>query len=126
MAPSGEDVVVTQRLLIVDDDARFRTLLRMVLEDAPEFEVVGEAGAGAAALAAAQELDPDVVVLDVHLPDATGFELTPRFAADGRPKVVLTSSRGDETYEQLARQAGASAFVPKHELSIASMRRALA
>jgi DNA-binding NarL/FixJ family response regulator len=117
---------VAKRLLIVDDDPRFCALLRMVLEDAPEFEVVGEAHAGEAALAAARELEPDVVVLDVHLPDATGFELTPRFAENRGPDVVLTSSRGDETYEQLAQQAGALAFVPKHELSVAAIRRALA
>jgi DNA-binding NarL/FixJ family response regulator len=117
---------VTTRLLIVDDDARFRSLLRMVLEDAPEFEVVGEAHEGSAALAAAQELDPDVVLLDVHLPDTTGFELTPRLAgAAGGPAVVLTSSRGDETYHQLAQEAGASGFVPKHELSAEAIRHAL-
>jgi DNA-binding NarL/FixJ family response regulator len=124
--PDGQDGLVPTRLLIVDDDARFRALLRMLLEDAPEFDVVGEAHEGQAALVAARELEPDVVLLDVHLPDTTGFDLTPRFAAAGRtPAVVLTSSRGDETYEQLAEQAGASAFVPKHELSVASIRSAL-
>jgi DNA-binding NarL/FixJ family response regulator len=117
---------VAKRLLIVDDDARFRALLRMVLEDALEFEVVGEAPEGAAALAAVRELDPDVVVLDVHLPDTTGFELTPQLTTTARAaEVVLTSSRGDETYETLARQAGASGFVPKHELSAAAIKNAL-
>jgi DNA-binding NarL/FixJ family response regulator len=114
------------RLLIVDDDARFRGLLRMLLEESPDFEVVGEAHEGAAAMVAAKELDPDVVLLDVHLPDTTGFELTPRLAAEsGAPTVVLTSSRGDETYEQLAHDAGASAFLPKHELSAAAIKQAL-
>lgn len=117
---------MTRRLLIVDDDARFRSLLRMLLEDAPEFDVIGEAHEGEAALAAVRELEPDVVLLDVHLPDTTGFDLTPRLAAEaGAPEVVLTSSRGDETYARLADQAGASAFVPKHELSVASIKRAL-
>jgi DNA-binding NarL/FixJ family response regulator len=126
MAKYVQDGAVAKRLLIVDDDARFRDLLRMVLEDSPDFEVVGEAHEGAAAMAAAQQLDPDVVLLDVHLPDTTGFELTPRLAAEaGAPAVVLTSSRGDETYQQLAHEAGASGFVPKHELSVAAIKEAL-
>jgi DNA-binding NarL/FixJ family response regulator len=117
---------VTRRLLIVDDDARFRELLRMVLEDAPEFEVVGEAQEGSGALEAARELGPDVVLLDINLPDTTGFELVPLLAAEaGDPEVVLISSRGDETYEELAQRAGALAFVPKDELSAAAIRRVL-
>ena len=114
----------TRRLLIVDDDSRFRKLLRMVLEDAAEFEIVGEAEDGATALQAAKELGPDLVLLDVNLPDTNGFELTPKLAGDG--EVVLISSRGDETYKELAQQAGAKAFVPKDELSIASLQAALA
>lgn len=120
------DWPVPRRLLIVDDDARFRELLRMVLEDAPEFEVVGEAKEGSGALEACRELGPDVVLLDVNLPDTTGFELVPRLAAEaGDPEIVLISSRGDETYEELAQQAGALAFVPKDELSAAAIRRVL-
>jgi DNA-binding NarL/FixJ family response regulator len=122
-----QDVNVAKRLLIVDDDARFRKLLRMVLEDAPEFEVIGEAEQGSSALTAARELAPDVVLLDVNLPDTTGFELTPQLMDGGSaPVVVLTSSRGDATYEQLAEEAGAAGFVSKHELSAAAISRALA
>jgi DNA-binding NarL/FixJ family response regulator len=117
---------MAKRLLIVDDDPRFRDLMRQLLEDAPEFEVVGEARHGSSALTAARELVPDVVLLDVNLPDTTGFELTPRLMAEpGTPDVVLTSSRGDETYQQLAREAGASGFVPKYDLSAAAITRVL-
>lgn len=116
-----------KRLLIVDDDARFRELLRMLLEGAPQFDVVGEAKEGAGALEATRELDPDVVLLDVNLPDAIGFDLVPRLAGDdGRPRIVMTSSRGDATYVELAQQAGATGFVPKHELSADALERALA
>src|SRR3954465_8372984 len=80
-----------KRLLIVDDDARFRMLARMLLDDAAEFEVVGEAPDGDSGVAASQELGPDVVLLDVHLPDALGFDLVARFPGD----VVLVSSRDD-------------------------------
>jgi DNA-binding NarL/FixJ family response regulator len=122
-----QDVDVAKRLLIVDDDARFRKLLRMVLEDTPEFEVVGEAEAGSSALTAARELAPDVVLLDVNLPDTTGFDLTPQLLDGGSgPVVVLTSSRGDVTYEKLAEDAGAAGFVPKHDLTAAAISRALA
>ena len=117
---------MAKRLLLVDDDQRFIKLLRMVLEDAPEFDVVGEAYEGEGALAAARELEPDVVLLDVNLPDANGFDLTPQLAGAGDgPDVVLTSSRGDATYEQLAQQAGARGFVSKHELSAAAISAAL-
>src|SRR6478672_1235025 len=110
---NGQDVNVAKRLLIVDDDARFRGLARMVLE--AEFDVVGEAGEGVSALAAVRELDPDVVLLDVNLPDTTGFELAPRLISDAnRPEVVMTSSRDDASYEQLAQDAGAAAFLSKH------------
>ena len=117
-----QDGRVGKRLLIVDDDERFLSLLKMLLENAPEFDVVGEAYEGSGALDAARDLEPDVVLLDVNLPDATGFELTPQFNG---PQVVLTSSRGDATYEQLAQEAGASGFVPKHDLSAASISAAL-
>src|SRR5436190_8213161 len=115
-----------KRLLLVDDDQRFLKLLRMVLEDAPEFDVVGEAYEGAGALQAARELEPDVVLLDVNLPDTNGFDLTPRLASEaGGLEVVLTSSRGDSTYEHLAQEAGARGFVSKHELSAATIAAAL-
>ena len=115
---------VNKRLLIVDDDARFRGLARMVLGSA--FDVVGEAPEGESALAAVRELDPDVVLLDVNLPDTSGFELAPRLVSEtGRPEVVMTSSRDDSSYEQLAQQAGATAFLSKHDLSPSSLSQAL-
>src|SRR3954454_6458192 len=123
----GHYLGVTKRLLIVDDDARFRKLLRMVLEDAPEFDVVGEAHEGASALTAARDRAQDVVLLDVNLPDTTGFELAPLLKAEtAGTDVVLTSSRGDDTYVQLAHEAGGKAFISKHDLSAEAILRALA
>ena len=99
----------------------------MLLEGAPEFEVVGEAEEGGQALVVAREVEPDVVLLDVNLPDTTGFDLTPQLAdGAGAPDIVLISSRGDDTYAELAAQAGATAFVPKDELSVAAIQAALA
>ena len=118
---------MAKRLLIVDDDPRFRALIRQILEGAAAFEVVGEAHEGSSALEAARELKPDVVLLDVNLPDTTGFELAPQLVAEGgQPAIVITSSRGDETYEQLAADAGASGFVSKFDLTPAAICSALA
>src|SRR3954462_7578240 len=113
-----------KRLLIVDDDARFRMLARMLLEDASEFEGVGEAPDGDSGVAAAQERGPDGVLLDGHLPDALGFDLVPRLAGDGGPTVVLVSSRDDDGgYTQLAEQAGAAGFLSKHDFNPAALVR---
>jgi DNA-binding NarL/FixJ family response regulator len=68
-----------------------------------------------------------VVLLDVNLPDTTGFELVPRLTGgNGAPEIVLTSSRGDASYEHLAQEAGASGFVAKHDMSAAAIADALA
>jgi DNA-binding NarL/FixJ family response regulator len=81
------------RVLIVDDHARFRALARLLLV-ADGFDVVGEAGDGAQALVAARALHPDVVLLDVQLPDEDGFAVAGTLAARRpAPAVVLVSSR---------------------------------
>ena len=107
--------------LIVDDHARFRRLAKELLESAGH-AVVGEAADGSAALAAATDLAPDVVLLDVNLPDASGFEIADRIASEGPPTdVVLTSTHDVQDYERLARRSRARGFLPKHELSPAAI-----
>jgi DNA-binding NarL/FixJ family response regulator len=114
-----------RRLLIVDDDARFRELARMLLEDTAEFEVVGEAPNGDAGVSATRDLSPDVVLLDVHLPDALGFDLVPQLSTgDAGPAVVIVSSRDDDGgYSRLAADAGAAGFLSKHDFSAAAIAR---
>jgi len=104
-------------VLIVDDHPSFRASARALLE-AEGFEVVGEASDGESALEAAHALHPDVVLLDVQLPDRTGFEVAAQLTRNGAaPSVVLVSSRDGSDYGPLVAESGASGFVPKAELS---------
>jgi DNA-binding NarL/FixJ family response regulator len=104
------------RVLIVDDHAGFRAHARRLFE-CEGYHVVGEAGDCASALIATEELRPDVVLVDVHLPDGNGFALATRLTglADA-PTVVLTSSRSREELGGRVEQSGARGFVPKSEL----------
>jgi len=106
------------RILIVDDDQRFRHAARALLE-AQGFEVVGEAQDGQEGLAAAAELHPEVVLLDVSLPDADGLDLAERFGTkDGAPQIVLTSTRDASDFgPRLLEARGIRGFVPKDQLS---------
>ncbi len=109
-------------LLIVDDHSGFRSLARKLLA-AGGFEVVGEAADGHAAIAAARELRPDVVLLDIQLPDVDGFEVAARLGdGEAGPAVVLTSSRDRADYGARVEHCGARGFIPKAELSGAAVR----
>ena len=105
-------------VLIVDDHPSFRTTARALLE-AEGYQVVGEAENGVEALRLAKELHPDLVLLDVQLPDFDGFEVATRLHALGveAPRIVLTSSRDAADFGPLVTQCGARGFVPKAELS---------
>ena len=105
------------RVLIVDDHASFRATARELLE-AEGYEVVGEAGDGASALEAVARLHPDIVLLDVQMPDMDGFEISRQLCANGAsPKVVLTSSRDASEFGDLVGACGSRGFIPKGELS---------
>jgi DNA-binding NarL/FixJ family response regulator len=113
------------RLLIVDDHASFRVFARRLLS-LDGFDVVGEAADGAAAIRAAQRLRPDVVLLDVQLPDMDGFRVADALAAGGGASaVVLVSSRSREDYGAQIALSNARGFVAKSELSGDSLRRVL-
>ena len=108
-------------VLIVDDHPSFRASARRLLE-AEGFDVVGEAADGHAAIAAAQQLHPDLVLLDVQLPDLDGFEVAARLASLRVPSaVVLTSSRNPAEYGPLVSGTTVRGFVPKAELSRAAL-----
>jgi DNA-binding NarL/FixJ family response regulator len=118
---SCDDGDMRPTLLIVDDHPGFRSLARRLLE-AGGFEVVGEAADGHAAITAARQLRPDVVLLDIQLPDIDGFEVTARLAdGEAGPVVVLTSTRDRADYGPRVDQCGARGFISKAELSGAAV-----
>ena len=114
-----------QTVLIVDDHAGFRHAARALLE-ADGYRVVGESATGEG-IAAAELLRPDLVLLDVGLPDVDGIEVTRRLSARMRHlKVVLTSSRDASDYPPHFDHCGARGFIPKAELSGSALAAASA
>jgi len=121
-----QNVAMTRRVLIVDDHAGFRATARLLLET-EGYDVVGEAGDGRSALAAARELRPDLVLLDIQLPDLDGFDVAARLTADDdAPKVILVSSRDGTDFGPLLVRSGARGFIPKDELSGEALEAVLA
>ena len=116
-----DDRHVRTTVLIVDDHDGFRESARALLE-AEGFAVVGDAADGAAAAMEVARLRPDVVLLDVQLPDANGFVVAERLAAGpDPPRVVLISSRDAAAYGPRFDTAPVCGFLAKRELSGASL-----
>jgi two-component system, NarL family, nitrate/nitrite response regulator NarL len=108
---------VAGTVLIVDDHSGFRSFARALLE-AEGFDVVGEAADGASALALASALAPELVLLDVALPDMDGFAVCEALQEDAPgPAVILTSSRDLSSYRWRLKRSRARGFIPKSELS---------
>ena|SRR5438876_9431251 len=103
------------RVLIVDDHPSFRASARTLLE-LEGFEVVGEAADGASALELVGRLQPELVLLDIALPDTSGFDVAERLAG-GPSEVILTSSREQRDLGRRVRSSGALGFVPKDRLT---------
>jgi DNA-binding NarL/FixJ family response regulator len=115
-------IVRMNSILIIDDHSTFRAQARAILEN-DGFTVVGEAVDGTSGLVAARSLRPDLVLLDIGLPDVEGFEVAQALAADGPPPfVVLTSSREASAYGPRLSSSRVLGFVPKDELSGAAIR----
>jgi DNA-binding NarL/FixJ family response regulator len=107
---------MTIRVLIADDHAMIRSGLRLILEDQPDIEVVGEAADGAEAVEAARRLRPDVCLVDIQMPRLDGVEVTRALAGPGvaRPlRVVIVTTFDLDEYVYGALQAGAVGFILK-------------
>jgi DNA-binding NarL/FixJ family response regulator len=109
------------RFLLVDDHPDFRRQARALLEAEGIF-VVGEASDGTSAVDEAATIRPDVVILDIGLPDIDGFEVARRLAAlETPPLVILTSSREAATFGIRVASSGTAGFVRKDDLSAAAI-----
>jgi DNA-binding NarL/FixJ family response regulator len=117
-------VEMGRTVVIVDDHAAFRSAARAILQ-AAGFDVVGEAADGASAIAVVTELRPDVVLLDIQLPDVDGFEVARRLPTDG-PVVVLTSSRAASAFRRRLAANPSWSFIPKNDLSEETLTAAVA
>jgi DNA-binding NarL/FixJ family response regulator/class 3 adenylate cyclase len=115
LAPESPDAPENVRVLIVDDQALVRTGFRMILEAEPDLEVVGEASDGGEAIAQARSLKPDVVLMDVRMPEIDGIEATRQLlTGDGaESKVVMLTTFDMDEYVYEALRAGASGFLLK-------------
>ena len=106
------------RVLLADDQVLVRTGLRTILEDAGGFDIVGEAGDGSEAVARSAELHPDVVLMDVRMPNLDGIEATRRIRAQPQPPRVLVLTTFDlDEYVYAGLRAGASGFLLKDALA---------
>jgi DNA-binding NarL/FixJ family response regulator len=110
-----DDSNVPRTVLIVDDHSAFRTSARTLLED-EGYEVVGEAEDGRSGLELARALEPDLVLLDIALPDVSGLEVAERLMK-ARSRVVLVSSRRPSDLGPRLRKSSALGFISKDDLS---------
>jgi DNA-binding NarL/FixJ family response regulator len=105
---------VIRRVALVDDQPLVRTGLRVLLADTPDMEVVGEAATGLEAVQLVREVRPDVVVMDLRMPELDGIEATRRITAGADPsRVLVLTTFDDDDYLYAALRAGASGFVVK-------------
>lgn len=101
------------RVLVVDDHTIVRSGIRHVLESEVEFEVVGEAGSGSEAISLAASLRPDVVVLDISMPDLSGLEVAARLRSSGSTRVLILSMHNNAEYVLESVRAGAHGYLLK-------------
>lgn len=106
---------MTIRVLLVDDEALIRAGLRAIVDSEPDLEVVGEAADGAQALSMVNALHPDVVLMDVRMPDVDGIQATKRIVAGEAetPRVIVVTTFENDEYVYDALRAGASGFMLK-------------
>jgi len=107
------------RLLLVDDDAGFRSTVRQLLEQRVEAQVLGEAGSGEEAIRLTDDLRPDVVLMDLAMPRMNGLEATRQLKTRWPDlAVVILTVHDEDVYRRTALAAGATAFLQKKMLGV--------
>jgi DNA-binding NarL/FixJ family response regulator len=120
-----EELGEARRVLVVDDHPSFRRFAHALLTE-QGFDVVGEAKDGVEALELVDELAPELVLLDVQMPDIDGFEVTTRLLVrDPALKIVLVSVHDRAEFGELVEKSGARGFISKSELTGPALRRLL-
>jgi DNA-binding NarL/FixJ family response regulator len=110
---------MTIRVLLADDQALIRQGFAAILARTPDIEVVAEAADGAAAVRLAHEHQPDIILMDIRMPDLDGIEATRELCAgaqDAHPRVLIVTTYGDDEYVFESLRAGASGFLLKTPL----------
>jgi CheY-like chemotaxis protein len=117
MVDDEAEALIPLRLLLVDDSQLFLGTLRRLLDTLSSIVVVGLAASGQEALELVDRLKPDVMLMDLAMPEMDGLEVTRRLAARAeRPTIIMMSVHDLPTYRKATRKAGADAFVTKSDL----------
>ena len=107
------------RTVVADDNEDFRNWFRPILEGSDDFQIIGEASSGEAALGLCLRLLPDLLLMDVFMPDVEGTQVAERLRRKAPGiKTVLISANAGQVYELLAQNHGAVAFIPKMLLTV--------
>lgn len=114
------------RIIVADDEIEFRNWFRSLIGGCRDFTLVGEAGSGEETLQLVQEMNPDLVVADLYMPEPDGLEVI-RILRQQSPNIrtILTSANCDPIHQQLAKEEGALAFIPKVSFSLRILRETL-
>jgi DNA-binding NarL/FixJ family response regulator len=116
---------MTVRVVLADDQPLVRSGLRVLMADAPDIDVVGEAGTGSEAVQLVRDAEPDVAVMDIRMPGMDGIEATELItAAAGATRVLILTTFDDDEYIYGALRAGASGFLVK-DMALDDILRAI-
>jgi DNA-binding NarL/FixJ family response regulator len=121
---SCNGVAVSETVVIVDDNDEFRSRTRALL-DGDGYRVIGDAADGSSGLEAVRALRPDVALLDVQLPDTTGFAVAERLRRQAETAVVIVSTRDASDYAGAVGDCGARGFIAKSEICGDALRAVL-